>query len=95
MTHGQQSINVLRKKSRQVPIFCYRWQQLLNLVTILRILRRLTRSFRVILQIYLSIGKTLILANYIDAAMEQAIDEIIEDEGTYFGQIPGFQGVWA
>jgi predicted RNase H-like HicB family nuclease len=35
------------------------------------------------------------LANYIDAAMEQAVYDIIEDEGTYFGQIPGFQGVWA
>ena len=35
------------------------------------------------------------LANYIDAAMEQAVYEIIEDEGSYFGQIPGFQGVWA
>jgi predicted RNase H-like HicB family nuclease len=35
------------------------------------------------------------LANYIDAAMEQAVYDIIEDEGTYFGQIPSFQGVWA
>ncbi len=35
------------------------------------------------------------LANYIDAAMEQAVYEIIEDEGTYWGEIPGFQGVWA
>ena len=35
------------------------------------------------------------LANYIDAAMEQAVYEIIEDEGTYLGQIPGLQGVWA
>lgn len=35
------------------------------------------------------------LAEYIDKAMEQAVDEIIEDEGTYWGEIPGLQGVWA
>jgi predicted RNase H-like HicB family nuclease len=34
------------------------------------------------------------LASYIDKAMEQAVYEIIEDEGTYWGEIPGFQGVW-
>jgi predicted RNase H-like HicB family nuclease len=27
--------------------------------------------------------------------MEQALYEIIEDEGTYWGEIPGLQGVWA
>jgi len=35
------------------------------------------------------------LASDIDAAMEQATYEIIEDEGTYWGEIPGLQGVWA
>ena len=35
------------------------------------------------------------LATYIDKAMEQAAYEIIEDEGTYWGEIPGLQGVWA
>ncbi len=35
------------------------------------------------------------LASYLDAAMEAATYEIIEDEGTYFGQVPGLQGVWA
>jgi len=35
------------------------------------------------------------LANYIDQAMEQAVYEIIEDEGTFWGEIPGLQGVWA
>ena len=35
------------------------------------------------------------LASYIDAALEQAVYEIIEDEGTYWGEIPGLQGVWA
>ena len=35
------------------------------------------------------------LAEYLDKAMEQAVYEIIEDEGTYWGEIPGLQGVWA
>lgn len=35
------------------------------------------------------------LAEYIDKAMEQAVHEIIEDEGTYWGEILGLQGVWA
>jgi predicted RNase H-like HicB family nuclease len=35
------------------------------------------------------------LARYIDTAMELAVYEIIEDDGSYWGEIPGFQGVWA
>ena len=35
------------------------------------------------------------LARYIDTAMELARYEIIEDDGAYWGEIPGFQGVWA
>lgn len=35
------------------------------------------------------------LANYIDQAMELAVYEIIQDEGTYWGEILGLQGVWA
>jgi predicted RNase H-like HicB family nuclease len=35
------------------------------------------------------------LARLIDEAMDRAVYEIIEDEGTYWGEIPGFQGVWA
>ncbi len=35
------------------------------------------------------------LASYLDKAMESAVYEIIEDEGTYWGEIPGLQGVWA
>jgi predicted RNase H-like HicB family nuclease len=35
------------------------------------------------------------LASYIEAAMQRAVYEIIEDEGTYWGEIPGLQGVWA
>lgn len=35
------------------------------------------------------------LANYLDQAMELAVYEIIEDEGSYWGEIPVLQGVWA
>jgi predicted RNase H-like HicB family nuclease len=35
------------------------------------------------------------LADLIDQAMEMAVYEIIEDEGAFWGEIPGFQGVWA
>lgn len=35
------------------------------------------------------------LAHFLDIAMELACYEIIEDDGTYWGEIPGFQGVWA
>jgi predicted RNase H-like HicB family nuclease len=34
------------------------------------------------------------LASYIDQAMEIAVYEIIEDDGSYWGEIPGLQGVW-
>ncbi|HEX5369379.1 MAG TPA: type II toxin-antitoxin system HicB family antitoxin [Dehalococcoidia bacterium] len=34
----------------------------------------------------------LVLTKYVDAAMKKAHYELIED-GTYFGEIPGFQGV--
>ncbi len=34
------------------------------------------------------------LTAYIQAAMKRAAYKILED-GTYFGEIPGFQGVWA
>ncbi len=35
------------------------------------------------------------LASYLDRAMELAVYEIIEDDRTYWGEIPGLQGVWA
>ena len=35
------------------------------------------------------------LAQYMDTAMELANYEIIEDDGSYWGEIPGLQGVWA
>lgn len=34
------------------------------------------------------------LAKYLDQAMERAVYEILEDEGTYYGEIPALQGVW-
>lgn len=34
------------------------------------------------------------LTEYIQKAMELAHYEIIEDEKTYWGEIPNFQGVW-
>jgi predicted RNase H-like HicB family nuclease len=35
------------------------------------------------------------LADYLDKAMEMARYDIIEDEKSYWGEIPGLQGVWA
>ena len=35
------------------------------------------------------------LASYIDRAMEQAVYEIMGDKKTYWGEVPGLQGVWA
>ena len=34
------------------------------------------------------------LTEYIRAAMRQAKYEILSDDGTYYGEIPGFQGVY-
>ncbi|HYB72327.1 MAG TPA: hypothetical protein VED18_03070 [Candidatus Sulfotelmatobacter sp.] len=35
------------------------------------------------------------LTNYLRAAMRQARYEILPDDGTFHGEIPGFQGVYA
>lgn len=35
------------------------------------------------------------LAPFLDVAMEMAAYEIIEDDASYWGEIPGLQGVWA
>ena len=35
------------------------------------------------------------LTAYIQAAMRHAHYEILEDDGGFYGEIPGFQGVWA
>ena len=35
------------------------------------------------------------LVNYIQAALNRAKYEILEDDGSFYGEIPGFQGVYA
>ena len=35
------------------------------------------------------------LTNYIRAAMRRARYEILPDDGSFYGEIPGFDGVWA
>lgn len=35
------------------------------------------------------------LSQYIQTALRRAKYEILEDDGTFYGEIPGFQGVWA
>ena len=35
------------------------------------------------------------LVSYLDRALEDARYEIVEDDGSYWGEIPGLQGVWA
>ena len=35
------------------------------------------------------------LVKYIQSALRKAKYEILEDDGTFYGEIPGFQGVWA
>ncbi len=35
------------------------------------------------------------LIEYIRAAMRLARYEILEDDGSFYGEIPGFDGVWA
>ncbi len=35
------------------------------------------------------------LTQYIAAAMRKAKYEILAEDGTYYGAIPGFEGVWA
>jgi len=39
-------------------------------------------------------GRQDLLTAYIDEAMKRATYKILED-GTYYGEIAGFQGVWA
>ncbi|MEO8072440.1 MAG: type II toxin-antitoxin system HicB family antitoxin [Acidobacteriota bacterium] len=35
------------------------------------------------------------LSQYIKAALKQAKYEILADDNSFYGEIPGFQGVWA
>lgn len=36
-----------------------------------------------------------VIVQYLNAALDQARYEIIDDEEPYYGEIPGFDGVWA
>ncbi len=36
-----------------------------------------------------------LLAEYIEAAMRDFVYKVLEDDGSYFGTVPGFQGAWA
>jgi predicted RNase H-like HicB family nuclease len=42
-----------------------------------------------------SIKDGRMLREYIDAAMHAATYEILDTDGTFFGEIPGFEGVYA
>ncbi len=35
------------------------------------------------------------ISQYLQAAMRRATYEILPDDGSYYGEIPGFQGVYA
>lgn len=35
------------------------------------------------------------LTEYISAAIRKAVYEILPDDGSYYGEIPGFQGAYA
>jgi predicted RNase H-like HicB family nuclease len=36
-----------------------------------------------------------VLTEYVQAALKKAKYEILPDDGSYYGAIPGFRGVWA
>ena len=36
-----------------------------------------------------------VLSEYLRAAMLRAVFEVIEDDGSFYGRIPGLEGVWA
>ena len=36
-----------------------------------------------------------LLAEYVEAAMRDFVYKILDDDGSYFGTVPGFQGAWA
>lgn len=40
-------------------------------------------------------GKVAMIREYIEAALQQAHYEIIEDDEPYYGEVEGLQGVWA
>jgi predicted RNase H-like HicB family nuclease len=42
-----------------------------------------------------TVRRTHVLTEYLEAAMRQARYEILTDDGTFYGEIPGFDGVYA
>jgi len=42
-----------------------------------------------------SLGGSIMLLDYIQAALERAHYEIIEDEEPFYGEVPSLAGVWA
>jgi predicted RNase H-like HicB family nuclease len=42
-----------------------------------------------------TISETIMLTEYVQAAMKKAKYEILQDDGSYYGEIPGFKGVYA
>jgi predicted RNase H-like HicB family nuclease len=40
-------------------------------------------------------GVDILLTDYIEGALKKARYEILSDDGSYYGEIPGFQGVYA
>jgi predicted RNase H-like HicB family nuclease len=40
-------------------------------------------------------GEDILLTDYIEGALRKARYEILSDDGSYYGEIPGFQGVYA
>ena len=36
-----------------------------------------------------------LLAEYVEVAMRDFVYEMLEDDGSYFGTVPGFRGAWA
>jgi predicted RNase H-like HicB family nuclease len=39
--------------------------------------------------------KHIINPDYVQTTLQRATYKQLEDDGSYFGEIPGFQGVWA
>ncbi len=52
-------------------------------------------SIRASQRVYTRRGDTVMVTEYIEAALALARYELIEDETPYYGEIPGLDGVWA
>ena len=51
-------------------------------------------TLQIILESGISLEKYM-LTEYFEAAMKKARYEILTDDKSFYGSIPGFQGVWA